>query len=78
MQTQRTHRVADFRQNSACYLAPVGSHLLKRERRRGRQCFRALVLMPTHILFAVVLEMFVYKEIEGAMEGWESCQTGLK
>ena len=34
--------------------------------------------MPTHILFAVVLEMFVYKEIEGAMEGWESCQTGLK
>ena len=78
VQTQWTHHVVDFRQNCACYLAPIGSHLLKRERRRGRQCFGALVLMPIHILFAVVLEMFVYKEIEGAMEGWESCQTGLK
>ena len=36
------------------------------------------ILMPTHILFAIVLEIFVYKEIEGTMEGWESCKTGLK
>ena len=36
------------------------------------------VLMPTHILSAIVLEVFVYKEIEGTREGWESCQTGLK